>query len=120
MNESSLICVWWVQEPSRPQHLLSSRSVPTSATFSPGRPSLVLAGLEDGSLAAWDLREPVTLHTQFIEIDGVMWKVRVPSFVTGSHCLHLLMLDYGPVLCFKWIYFIRYFVVVYWLFSAPL
>ncbi|ROT85651.1 WD repeat-containing protein 60 [Penaeus vannamei] len=85
LNESSLICVWWVQEPSRPQHLLSSRSVPTSATFSPGRPSLVLAGLEDGSLAAWDLREPVTLHTQFIEIDGVMWKVRVPSFVTACN-----------------------------------
>ncbi|XP_047482829.1 cytoplasmic dynein 2 intermediate chain 1-like isoform X1 [Penaeus chinensis] len=85
LNESSLICVWWVQEPSRPQHLLSSRSVPTSATFSPGRPSLVLAGLEDGSLAAWDLREPVTLHTLHTEIGEVMWKVRVPSFVTACN-----------------------------------
>ncbi|XP_042893349.1 cytoplasmic dynein 2 intermediate chain 1-like isoform X2 [Penaeus japonicus] len=85
LNDSSLICVWWVQEPSRPQHLLSSRSLPTSATFSPGRPSLVLAGLEDGSLAAWDLREPLTLHTLQTEIDEVLWKVRVPSFITACN-----------------------------------
>ncbi|KAK7078845.1 hypothetical protein SK128_005225 [Halocaridina rubra] len=83
LNDSGLLCVWWVQEPSRPRHLLSCCASPTAACFSPARPSLVLAGLQDGSLAAWDLREPLHLHTLDINIDDVKWKVRVPSFVTA-------------------------------------
>ncbi|KAG7160194.1 WD repeat-containing protein 60-like [Homarus americanus] len=83
LSESGLVCIWTVQEPSRPQHLLCCRAAPTAATFSPSRPSLVLTGLEDGSLAAWDLREPLQFHTLKTDIDGVNWRVRVPSFVTA-------------------------------------
>ncbi|XP_071534076.1 uncharacterized protein [Panulirus ornatus] len=83
LNESGLLCIWSVQEPSRPQYLLCCRASPTAATFSPSRPSLVLSGLEDGSLAAWDLREQLHFHTLKIEIEDVNWRVRVPSYITA-------------------------------------
>ncbi|XP_068233794.1 cytoplasmic dynein 2 intermediate chain 1-like [Palaemon carinicauda] len=82
-KDGGLLCVWWVQEPSRPQHLLSCCSTPTAASFSPARPSLIIAGLEDGSLASWDLRESLQLHTLKINIDKDNWRVRVPSYITA-------------------------------------
>lgn len=84
LSEGGLVCLWSVQEPSRPQQLLCCRASPVAATFSPSKPSLVLAGLEDGSLAAWDLREHFKFHSLKIEIDDVKWRVRVPSFITGN------------------------------------
>ncbi|MPC50514.1 WD repeat-containing protein 60 [Portunus trituberculatus] len=84
LNEGGLVCLWSVQEPSRPQQLLCCRASPVAATFSPSKPSLVLAGLEDGSLAAWDLREHFKFHSLKIKIDDVNWRVRVPSFITGN------------------------------------
>ncbi|XP_063871440.1 cytoplasmic dynein 2 intermediate chain 1-like isoform X2 [Scylla paramamosain] len=83
LSESGLVCLWSVQEPSRPQQLLCCRASPVAATFSPSKPSLVLAGLEDGSLAAWDLREHFKFHCLKIEIDDVNWRVRIPSFITA-------------------------------------
>ncbi|XP_064107541.1 cytoplasmic dynein 2 intermediate chain 1-like [Macrobrachium nipponense] len=82
-KDGGLLCVWWVQEPSRPQHLLSCCSTPTAASFSPARPSLIIAGLEDGSLSTWDLRESLQLHTLKINIDEDHWRVRVPSYITA-------------------------------------
>jgi hypothetical protein len=35
---------------------------PTSVCFSPGRGHIVLAGMREGSVALWDLREPTDLH----------------------------------------------------------
>ncbi|KAG0715661.1 WD repeat-containing protein 60 [Chionoecetes opilio] len=83
ISEGGLVCLWSVQEPSRPQQLLCCRASPVAATFSPSKPSLVLAGLEDGSLAAWDLREHLKLHSLKVELDNVNWRVRVPSFITA-------------------------------------
>lgn len=84
LGEGGLVCLWSVQEPSRPQQLLCCRASPVAATFSPSKPSLVLAGLEDGSLVAWDLRENLKYHSLKVELDNVSWRVRVPSFTTGN------------------------------------
>lgn len=89
LSEGGLVCLWSVQEPSRPQQLLCCRASPVAATFSPSKPSLVLAGLEDGSLAAWDLREHLQFHALKVELDNVNWRVRVPSFITGNTCMSI-------------------------------
>ena len=61
-TSSGLVCVWSVHEPSQPKHLLRCNSAPRAIAFCPGKPLIVLAGMKDTTLAAWDLREHSHLH----------------------------------------------------------
>ena len=89
VRSECLLCIWSIQEPSQPQHILSCSSTPTAAAFSPGKPTMVVSGFLDGSLAAWDLREQTSLHQLAADVDGNHWKIRVPSFISGKKILHL-------------------------------
>ncbi len=60
--------------------VLVCQSRPTCTCFSPHKSSLAFAGLSDGSVVLWDLREPAAMHRRRGE-DPV---IRVPTFSTGE------------------------------------
>lgn len=62
IQDKGLICVWNTNEPSDPQKVLICESTPHCCCLSPSKATLAFAGLEDGSLVAWDLREPSSMH----------------------------------------------------------
>lgn len=45
--------------------------------------TLVFAGMGDGSLVAWDLREPPTMHHSYI-CGGKDWLLRFPTYNTAG------------------------------------
>ncbi|XP_025084636.1 WD repeat-containing protein 60-like isoform X2 [Pomacea canaliculata] len=83
IDNYGLICVWNTKEIAYPQRILTSVSEPTCACFSPIRASLVIAGLVDGSVCVWDLREPSSLHrTVFLQDQDVC--IRFPTYNTAG------------------------------------
>ncbi|CEP01110.1 hypothetical protein PBRA_008422 [Plasmodiophora brassicae] len=59
----ALLCVWDVEQPTRPSAVLSCFGTVRRCLLAVHAGSLVaIAGLEQGSLALWDLREPPTMH----------------------------------------------------------
>ncbi len=60
--------------------VLVCQSRPTCTCFSPHKSSLAFAGLSDGSVVLWDLREPAAMHRR----DGEDPVIRVPTFSTGE------------------------------------
>ncbi|XP_072043878.1 LOW QUALITY PROTEIN: cytoplasmic dynein 2 intermediate chain 1-like [Amphiura filiformis] len=83
LSNKGLLCVWNVNEPFRPQKILSCKSTPTCCVFSPTKSTLAFAGTVDGSIVVWDLREPSSMHMSQ-EYDGQEWSIRVPTFSTDG------------------------------------
>lgn len=80
--EKSFICLWPLEQTTNPEHLLIARSLVTClASDQSGR---VFAGMSDGSLAIWELREPRHLHRDVV-VEGVQHTLRSPSF--SSACV---------------------------------
>jgi WD40 repeat protein len=63
---SSVLCVWNVAAPSAPQKTLrvSGGAPATRCCFSPSKASVAFAGLADGTVCAWDLREAASTHRE--------------------------------------------------------
>ncbi|XP_070174778.1 cytoplasmic dynein 2 intermediate chain 1-like isoform X2 [Littorina saxatilis] len=78
-----LICVWSVKEIASPQKILTCLSQPTCACFSPSRAALVIAGMHDGSVMLWDLREPSSLHRS-VYLEGQEIVTRFPTYNTAG------------------------------------
>lgn len=78
--------------------ILVCSSEPRCCCFSPIRPSLVFAGMVDGSIAMWDLREPTSIHRSTVVSDEA-YSLRYPTYDTGmNHGLKrsvILVLDYA-------------------------
>lgn len=101
--EEGVLAVWDANRPQAPLHVLYCDGTPECCTFGPDTTHLCFAGLEDGSLACWDLRETrglrynpsVTMH------EGL--SLRSPAFTTTgptdeNHCsavVALAPLDIG-------------------------
>ncbi|KAK0137770.1 WD repeat-containing protein 60 [Merluccius polli] len=83
LDSWTLICVWNIWEPSRPQKILVYESEVSCCCFSPGASALVLAGTSDGSLVLWDLREPAGGHYS-MTIGETEWTFRHPTFSTDA------------------------------------
>ncbi|XP_059901503.1 cytoplasmic dynein 2 intermediate chain 1 isoform X2 [Gadus macrocephalus] len=83
LDSWTLLCVWSMWEPSRPQKVLVYESEVRCCCFSPGRGALVLAGTSDGSLVLWDLREPAGGH-HTMTVAGTEWTFRQPTFSTDA------------------------------------
>lgn len=80
-SEKSFLCLWPLEQTlANPEHLLIARSVVTCcASDESGR---IFAGMQDGSLALWDLRESRHLHRQIL-LAGISHTLRSPSFSTA-------------------------------------
>ncbi|KAL4635295.1 WD repeat-containing protein 60 [Arapaima gigas] len=83
LDSNTILCVWNIWEPSRPQKILVYESEVLCCCFSPGRATLVFAGTAVGSLVLWDLREHLNLHYN-IRIGDHEWTLRYPTFSTDS------------------------------------
>ncbi|OCT73877.1 cytoplasmic dynein 2 intermediate chain 1 isoform X1 [Xenopus laevis] len=83
LDNSYIICVWNVWEPSTPQKVLICDAEVKCCCFSPGRAALVFAGTVDGSVAVWDLREDPTMH-HTMKIADTNWTFRSATFSTDG------------------------------------
>ncbi|XP_062377654.1 cytoplasmic dynein 2 intermediate chain 1 isoform X2 [Sardina pilchardus] len=83
LDSQSVICVWNIWEPSRPQKILVYESEVCCCCFSPGKAMLVFAGTTVGSVVLWDLREPSSSHYS-LTIGESDWTLRYPTFSTDA------------------------------------
>ncbi|KAF6029361.1 hypothetical protein EB796_012331 [Bugula neritina] len=83
LDKYGMIGVWNTNDPSQPQKIVASASMPTCCCFSPIKTTLVFGGMQDGSLVAWDLREPPTMHHSYI-CGGQDWLLRFPTYNTAG------------------------------------
>lgn len=83
LTNRGLMCVWNVNEPSRPQKILVLKSVPKTCAFSPSKATMAFCGTLDGSVCVWDLREPSSMH-QKCEFGWGHVVVRVPTYSTEA------------------------------------
>ncbi|XP_037135338.1 cytoplasmic dynein 2 intermediate chain 1 isoform X2 [Syngnathus acus] len=81
--DCTVICVWNMWVPSRPQKILLCDSEVQCCCFSPGKATLVFSGTSVGSVALWDLREPDGDH-QRLKVGGDEWTFRRPTFSTDA------------------------------------
>ena len=58
----SYLTIWNISSPSQPQHVLVTSGYVRTVCFSPTKASMAFAGMMDGSISVWDLRESYTLH----------------------------------------------------------
>ncbi|XP_006815867.1 cytoplasmic dynein 2 intermediate chain 1-like [Saccoglossus kowalevskii] len=86
LYSKGLICLWNVNEPTRPQKVLSCESAPLCCCFSPSKATLAFAGTVDGTAVVWDLREPSSMHHTH-NIESEEWLIRMPTYSTdGIQC----------------------------------
>ncbi|XP_052255416.1 cytoplasmic dynein 2 intermediate chain 1-like isoform X5 [Dreissena polymorpha] len=101
VTRRGVLCVWNTNEPTYPQKILVCSSDPRCCCFSPIKPFLVFAGLHDGSVAVWDLREPSSIHSS-LDINGGSYSLRYPTYDTA-----LVLSEenhHSPVTCIQPIY----------------
>uniref|UniRef100_A0A3B5B680 WD repeat domain 60 n=1 Tax=Stegastes partitus TaxID=144197 RepID=A0A3B5B680_9TELE len=102
LDSCTIICIWNIWEPSRPQKVLvyESEFQVQCCCFSPGKAILVFAGTSVGSVALWDLREHSSNHYR-LKIGEDEWTFRQPTFSTSSGLsFQLASLDESGVLNF--------------------
>ncbi|XP_070708871.1 cytoplasmic dynein 2 intermediate chain 1 isoform X1 [Pempheris klunzingeri] len=83
LDSCTIICIWNIWEPSRPQKVLVYESEVQCCCFSPGKAILVFAGTSVGSVVLWDLREHVSNHYR-LKIGEDEWTLRQPTFSTDA------------------------------------
>ncbi|CAF94586.1 unnamed protein product, partial [Tetraodon nigroviridis] len=88
LDDCTLICIWNIWEPSRPQKVLVYESEASwlqvrCCCFSPGKATLVFAGTSVGSVVLWDLRECASDHYR-LTIEEEEWTFRQPTFSTDA------------------------------------
>lgn len=85
IQDKGLICFWNTNEPSGPQKILICESTPRCCCLSPSKATLAFAGLEDGSLVTWDLRESSMMHSfSRISVGDGGKVLRPPTFSTAG------------------------------------
>ncbi|XP_078137014.1 cytoplasmic dynein 2 intermediate chain 1 isoform X2 [Sander vitreus] len=83
LDSCTIICIWNIWEPSRPQKVLVYESEVQCCCFSPGKAILVFAGTSVGSVVLWDLREHTSDHYS-LKIGEDEWTFRQPTFSTDA------------------------------------
>ncbi|XP_011156708.1 cytoplasmic dynein 2 intermediate chain 1 isoform X2 [Solenopsis invicta] len=76
-------CVWNICEPSMPKKLFYSQCPITACCFHLTNCNMVFAGLEDGSLSLWDLKEDEMWHQRITDkANELDWVIRTPTYTT--------------------------------------
>lgn len=83
-NYGSLLIVWDVQNPGKPNRLLYSVNEVTSVCMSVSKEHIVIAGNSIGSLELWDLREAGAGHEIFKISEKKKLALRSPTYSTDS------------------------------------
>ncbi|XP_072234903.1 cytoplasmic dynein 2 intermediate chain 1 isoform X2 [Leuresthes tenuis] len=83
LDSCTIICIWNIWEPSRPQKILVYESEVQCCCFSSGKATLVFAGTSVGSVVLWDLREFASNHYR-LKIGEDEWTFRQPTFSTDA------------------------------------
>ncbi|KAJ8306901.1 hypothetical protein KUTeg_014985 [Tegillarca granosa] len=83
ISDKGIVCVWNTNDPSYPQRILACESQPTCCCFSPYKASVAFAGMVDGSICVWDLREPSSLHRS-VNFDDTQHLLRFPTYNTAG------------------------------------
>ncbi|XP_011058037.1 PREDICTED: WD repeat-containing protein 60 [Acromyrmex echinatior] len=78
-------CVWNISEPSMPKKLFYSQCPITACCFHLTNCNTVFAGLEDGSLSLWDLKEDEMWHQKITDkANELEWVIRTPTYTTTA------------------------------------
>ncbi|KAL0113853.1 hypothetical protein PUN28_011292 [Cardiocondyla obscurior] len=78
-------CVWNISEPSMPKKLFYSQCSITACCFHLTNCNTVFAGLEDGSLSLWDLKEDEMWHQKVTDkANELDWVIRTPTYTTTA------------------------------------
>ncbi|KYN40872.1 WD repeat-containing protein 60, partial [Trachymyrmex septentrionalis] len=78
-------CVWNISEPSMPKKLFYSQCPITACCFHLTNCNTVFAGLEDGSLSLWDLKEDEMWHQKITDkANELDWVIRTPTYTTTA------------------------------------
>ncbi|XP_021349660.1 WD repeat-containing protein 60-like isoform X2 [Mizuhopecten yessoensis] len=83
ITKRGIVCVWNTDDPSYPQRILACESQPTCCCFGSNKTSLAFAGMVDGSICVWDLREQSSMHRS-ISYDNQEHILRYPTFNTAG------------------------------------
>ena len=83
--QRTILCLWNVSHPSMPQKILAANGLVTACTFSPFKASAALAGMENGTICVWDLRESSTIHQEVTRevYEEIMFVFRSPTYTTN-------------------------------------
>ncbi|KAK3930958.1 Cytoplasmic dynein 2 intermediate chain 1 [Frankliniella fusca] len=81
MVKRCILCLWSLLQPSQPMKLLVSSSNVTACTFHPLRSHLIFAGLADGLLNVWDLKEQNSFQNVVV-FHNSEWTLKSPSYST--------------------------------------
>jgi len=82
LPRKSLLCVWRLNQPHTPAKILYCDGEPLCCGLSP-RGYIAYAGMREGSIALWDLREKPMLH-RTIRTESVLFIMRHPSYSTAN------------------------------------
>ncbi|XP_012543716.1 WD repeat-containing protein 60 isoform X2 [Monomorium pharaonis] len=78
-------CVWNICEPSMPKKLFYSQCPITACCFHLTNCNIIFAGLEDGSLSLWDLKEDEMWHQKITDkANELDWVIRTPTYTTTA------------------------------------
>eukprot|EP00644_Phytophthora_capsici_P007713 jgi/Phyca11/126185/e_gw1.61.147.1 len=66
----TISCVWDINLPNRPLHVLKSEGLASAACLSPSRDLFVVVGAEDGGIHVWDLRPQSMTQPSSVLVDG--------------------------------------------------
>ncbi|EDW00754.1 uncharacterized protein LOC6560978 [Drosophila grimshawi] len=92
---ANLLMVWSLTDPSKPLRLLSTWAEVCRVAFCSEAPDIIVAGLRDGSLAMWDLRET---YSYCSKLDGTLTHfAATQSVVPNMDAQQLTALDMGAV-----------------------
>ncbi|XP_076677977.1 cytoplasmic dynein 2 intermediate chain 1 isoform X2 [Andrena cerasifolii] len=79
-------CVWNISEPSMPIKLFYSACPITACCFHLTNYNVVFAGLQDGSINLWDLKEDEMWHQKVTDkANGLDWTIRIPTYTTSAN-----------------------------------
>ncbi|XP_017878315.1 WD repeat-containing protein 60 isoform X2 [Ceratina calcarata] len=79
-------CVWNISEPSMPVKLFYSACPITACCFHLTNYNVVFAGLQDGSISLWDLKEDEMWHHKVTDkANELDWTIRMPTYTTAAN-----------------------------------
>ncbi|XP_012260238.2 cytoplasmic dynein 2 intermediate chain 1 isoform X1 [Athalia rosae] len=85
LTDCCIGCVWSISEPSTPIKLFYSFCPITACCFHSTNYNVIFAGLEDGSINLWDLREEEMWHHKVTDkVNEVDWILRSATYTTAD------------------------------------